>query len=373
MRGTARTYRLLRRGASARRPRLARPGAAGRGRRPRRAREPHDHADEGEARREAREDDPRRHRIRRAPRPGEGGRRLPRARPHAEDDRQPARRVALLRLRRRPVPRGRRCDARAAAAAPGELGADRNRRVVVVFDEFQEVVDLDPNLPKLMRSVFQEQPEVAHVYLGSKRYMMERIFNDEHEPFWRSASSSSSESSRQTCFARSSPRGSGRAARTSTRVHSTGSSSSRRGHPYATQELCYFTWGATAAGERADVETVEAGLAGVLRSEHAHFTLLLAERVGGPARSPRGARGGARTALQRGLPSPLQPPVGHECPEGARRARETGARGQATDGRFAITEPFFAQWIERDLDERPPGRPSRRGTSRRPGAGLSTP
>jgi len=38
-----------------------------------------------------------------------------------------------------------------------------------------------------MRSVFQEQPEVAHVYLGSKRHMMERIFSDENEPFWRSA------------------------------------------------------------------------------------------------------------------------------------------------------------------------------------------
>ena len=46
---------------------------------------------------------------------------------------------------------------------PGELGADRGRRVALILDEFQEVVDIDPNLPKLMRSVFQEQPEVAHL------------------------------------------------------------------------------------------------------------------------------------------------------------------------------------------------------------------
>src|SRR5580765_3362280 len=70
---------------------------------------------------------------------------------------------------------------------PGQLAAERKRKVALVFDEFQEVVDIDPDLPKLMRSVFQEQPEVAHVYLGSKRHMMERIFNDENEPFWRSA------------------------------------------------------------------------------------------------------------------------------------------------------------------------------------------
>ena len=38
-----------------------------------------------------------------------------------------------------------------------------------------------------MRAVFQTQPEVGHVYLGSKRHVLERIFNDKNEPFWRSA------------------------------------------------------------------------------------------------------------------------------------------------------------------------------------------
>ena len=70
---------------------------------------------------------------------------------------------------------------------PAELAADRGRRVAIVFDEFQEVIDLDPRLPALMRSVFQTQPHVAHVYLGSKRSLMERLFNDVNEPFWRSA------------------------------------------------------------------------------------------------------------------------------------------------------------------------------------------
>src|SRR5258705_545986 len=51
----------------------------------------------------------------------------------------------------------------------------------------QDVVVFDPRLPRLMRAVFQEQPEVAHVYLGSKRHMMRRLFSDENEPFWRSA------------------------------------------------------------------------------------------------------------------------------------------------------------------------------------------
>src|SRR2546423_569897 len=70
---------------------------------------------------------------------------------------------------------------------PGRLAAERKRGVALVFDEFQEVLDIDPALPRLMRAVFQQQPEVAHVYLGSKRHMMRRLFSDENEPFWRSA------------------------------------------------------------------------------------------------------------------------------------------------------------------------------------------
>ena len=70
---------------------------------------------------------------------------------------------------------------------PAEIAGDENRQIVVSFDEFQEVTDIDPHLPALMRAVFQKQQNVAHVYAGSKRDMMRRLFNDENEPFYRSA------------------------------------------------------------------------------------------------------------------------------------------------------------------------------------------
>ena len=52
------------------------------------------------------------------------------------------------------------------------------------------------------------------------------------------------------------------------------SSRSTGGHPYATQELCYFAWQEVGPEERAEAADVEAALAKVLRSEHAHFSLL---------------------------------------------------------------------------------------------------
>ena len=70
---------------------------------------------------------------------------------------------------------------------PGKIGAERKKRTALIFDEFQEVLKLDQQFPNLMRAVFQTQPEVAHIYLGSKRHVLETIFNDKNEPFWRSA------------------------------------------------------------------------------------------------------------------------------------------------------------------------------------------
>ena len=64
------------------------------------------------------------------------------------------------------------------------------------------------------------------------------------------------------------------------------------GHPYGTQELCYFLWQETPAGEEATAARLEAALTKVLRSEHAHFSLVWdrASRVaGGASRRDRGA------------------------------------------------------------------------------------
>lgn len=234
---------------------------------------------------------------------------------------------------------------------PGELGADRDRKVVLIFDEFQEIVDVDPNLPKLMRSVFQEQPEVAHVYLGSKRHMMELIFSDENEPFWRSAKQLELGVIEPDLFRdyigdrfRATGKAIDRAAVTRI-LELTG------GHPYATQELCYFTWSATASGAAALQETVEAGLAGVLQSEHAHYSLLwenspagqrvvleaLAAEPGRPYREEYRRQHNLRSAthVQKAL--------------GALTRRELVVKG--ADGEYEIAEPFLGEWIAGNRDE----------------------
>jgi uncharacterized protein len=230
---------------------------------------------------------------------------------------------------------------------PGELAADRKRRVVLVLDEFQEITDIDRHLPRLMRSVFQRQPEVAHVYLGSKRHMLRRIFSDRNEPFWRSAKQMELGVIPPELFA----------PYLVERFRATGKSMDdeavaqilaiTRGHPYATQELCYFVWEETAARRRASTAEVERGLTGVLHSEHAHFSLLW-----------DGAASGQRLLLQALAAEPGRPyTAGYRRQHGlpaatnvqkalaALRRRELVTTER--DGTVAIAEPFFAEWIVR--------------------------
>jgi len=230
---------------------------------------------------------------------------------------------------------------------PGELGAARKRRVVLVLDEFQEVTDIDSHLPKLMRSVFQRQPEVAHVYLGSKRHMLRRIFSDANEPFWRSAKQTELGVIPPALFA----------PYIAERFAATGKSISddavgrilelTRGHPYATQELCYFVWEETPPRRRASLPEVELGLTGALHSEHAHFSLLW-----------DAAAAGQRLLLQALAAEPGRPYTSgyrreHGLPAAtnvqkalaALRRRELVA--SEPDRTVRISEPFFAEWINR--------------------------
>ena len=227
---------------------------------------------------------------------------------------------------------------------PGVLSGERDRRIVLVLDEFQEVVEIDPDLPKLMRAVFQKQPEVAHVYLGSKRHMMERIFNDENEPFWRSAKKMELGPIPGKSFARflmERFEKTGRAiepALAEAVVERTG------GHPYATQELAYFLWEETPEGETAGVTQLESALSKVLRSEHAHFALLwdrapkhqkqllqaLSQEEGRPLSRDYARRHGLQgsSTVQRALTS-----------------LETQELVVRREGVASISEPFLADWI----------------------------
>jgi uncharacterized protein len=228
---------------------------------------------------------------------------------------------------------------------PAKIATERDQRVVLILDEFQEIVDLDPNFPKLLRSVFQEQPDVCHVYLGSKRHVMQDLFSDANEPFWRSAKQMEIGLIPKAEFARFIRR----------RFDATHKGLDpavcdrllgvTRGHPYATQELCYSLWEQTPFDGVAEDEQLSRALELVLQSEHAHFSLvwdgisagqrLLLEAL---AREPGRPLGGAyRARNQLGVASSVQVALK------ALVDRELVER--EPDGGYRVMEPFLTEWL----------------------------
>lgn len=231
-------------------------------------------------------------------------------------------------------------------ALPGRLAAERGRRVALVLDEFQEVVEIDRGLLKLMRSVFQEQPEVAHVYLGSARHMIERIFNDEHEPFWRSAKQRELGPIPRAPFERYAVEAFGRTGKALDAQVCGAVLDVTHGHPYATQELLYFLWEETPAGESATSERLARALTSTLHSEHAHFSLLWS----------RAAAAQRLVLLALAAEQPARPLSGeyrrrHSLPVSATVQTALAALGAAElvvrvgRGEYRIAEPFLAEWI----------------------------
>ena len=156
---------------------------------------------------------------------------------------------------------------------PQKVADERVKKLVVVLDEFQEAPAIDPHLPALIRSVWQMQQNVSHVFLGSKRHMMQRLFTDQNEPMYRMAKPVILDPISADTFA-----GYIRDRFASTGQQITDAAVSRileitDCHPHDTQELASFAWGLAVAEQTvATPELVDRALDRVLKAENARYT-----------------------------------------------------------------------------------------------------
>jgi hypothetical protein len=231
---------------------------------------------------------------------------------------------------------------------PQRIAGERRRRVVLILDEFQEVVKLDKDYPNMMRSIFQTQPEVSHIYLGSRRHILDKIFDDRNQAFWRSAKRIEIgmiplDAFRAFIEERFDATDKGITDEALERLLG-----ATHGHPYGTQELAYYTWQEVAAGAHAFVDQVETALENVLRSENRHFSsiweaatehqrLLLIALADGP---------------QSIYTVEFRENYGFPSNSYVQRAAKTLVAqelvGQSEDRAYLIIEPFLAEWIRRE-------------------------
>jgi uncharacterized protein len=158
---------------------------------------------------------------------------------------------------------------------PQQVAQRRKRQAVLVLDEFQEVVALDPDFPARMRATFQFQPDVAHVYLGSRQHLLQGVFTDTNAPLYNSAKVFPLGPIARDAFSRFIAE---RFASTAVPITSEAIAhllAITGGHPHDTQKLGYFTW-AAAEGENtpATPETVDRAFAAAIETDVARYTEL---------------------------------------------------------------------------------------------------
>ena len=158
---------------------------------------------------------------------------------------------------------------------PAKVAARRKRRVALVMDEFQSILEIDDALPRKMRALFQFQADVAHVYLGSKQHLLHKVFTDANAPLYNSA--------------KVLPLGPLPNDRLAAFVHDRFASTSDRiapaavdhliaitgGHPHDSQKLAYFAWNLAHSGRRdIDVADVDLALRQILTTDTARYAEL---------------------------------------------------------------------------------------------------
>ena len=71
---------------------------------------------------------------------------------------------------------------------PERVARKKNKRLIIAFDEFQEIENLDGiKMEKIMRSVIQHHENVSYIFAGSKYSLIRTIFGKRERPFYRFA------------------------------------------------------------------------------------------------------------------------------------------------------------------------------------------
>jgi hypothetical protein len=230
-------------------------------------------------------------------------------------------------------------------ALPRRVAERSGRRVLIVFDEFQDVLTAEPKIDAVIRAEIQHHAEVAsYIFAGSQVGMMDQLFGDPRRAF----------------YAQAQPMALGllppepTAEFIAERFERTGRDVGRAlgplldvaaGHPQRTILLAHHLWEATPEGATADEATFAAALDVGLLDATPEITVLwgrlttserrLLTRIAeGEQHLYARAGGGSRGAAVSSTLGKL------------RQTSEVVADAQTVSG-WRLVDPFFSEWIRR--------------------------
>ncbi len=156
---------------------------------------------------------------------------------------------------------------------PQNLAEKKGKKVVVILDEFQEIENIDGDqLQRDMRTIIQHHEDVSYVFMGSKKHLLDEIFNSKQRAMYRIGKMfplGKIESENFVPFI-------------ANHFRRTGVKIDRKlaekivditdGHPENTQQLCHVIWGLSVGKGQVDEEDIIEGRERVINSQSSAYT-----------------------------------------------------------------------------------------------------
>jgi len=233
-------------------------------------------------------------------------------------------------------------------AAPARAAELTGKRVVVVFDEFQQIATYEAGrVERKLRSEIQHHEKVAYLFLGSRRHLIREMFLDSKRPLYRSAQHyplrAIDEAAWQP-FIRDRFEQAGKSISESV-IHEV--CQITEGHPFYVQHLCHVLWERCDEGAEVEPEDVQEATGILLDRESYAYTALW---EGLTTNQQRFLLGLAQEEDVQPFSSAFVGRYDLGSPSSAQRAAEALMQKDLIDrdnGTFVVLDRFFQRWIVR--------------------------
>ena len=234
-------------------------------------------------------------------------------------------------------------------SAPARIADRDERKVVIVFDEFQQILEYgNDRVERCLRSAIQGHGSVSYVFLGSRKHLIQKMFLDKSRPLYRGGGHyplGTIDEDHWLPFIRKRFLDAGKQI-----VDAQILSLCRLtdGHPFYTQHLCHALWELCEENAQVTEELVEAALQTLLDRESYAYTALWESLSMNQQRFLRGV------AEEEGVVKPFASGFIRQhrlrSASNVQRALEALMARDVVDrdnGSFVIKDRFFRIWVQK--------------------------
>ena len=211
-----------------------------------------------------------------------------------------------------------------------------DNRLIVVFDEFQEVLEIDPHIDKELRSIMQEQSGLNYIFLGSQESMMADIFERPRSPFYHFGQLMRLDKipvDEFTAYLES------RFASVTDKAHdiAAGVIDFTGNHPYYSQQLAFTIWDLMALGHD-DADIISKATTDIVRTHDLDYERLWLTFNKTDQLTVRLICEGANPVQSRLLPTST-------ITSSVKRLSKKGYVIREQKDKYIMEDPFFKEWI----------------------------